>query len=151
MNPYGQYQQAYKRASVTTIDQGKLIVMLYDGAIKHTSIAIEKMKQKDIEGTHNNLIKAKNIITELMVSLNEEKGGQIAKNLKSLYNYMFGQLIEANINKNPEAAQTVIKLLKDLREAWVAIGSSQPTSMPTAPQSLGTGGPQQVKSIRLKG
>jgi flagellar secretion chaperone FliS len=149
MRPYGQYQQAYKRASVTTIDQNKLIVMLYDGAIKHITMGIQRMQSKDIEKTHHHLVKAKSIISELMSSLNEEKGGEIAQNLKSLYSYMFSQLIDANVNKTTEPAMTVLNLLKELREAWGAIGNSKGLQQGNQ-QSL-PGEPKTVKSINIKG
>ena len=126
MNTYGRYQTAYKRAAVNTLDQNKLIIMLYDAAIKNISQGIEKIKAGDIEKTHMHLVKGKTIISELMASLNLEKGGDIAKNLQSLYNFMFGQLIDANVKKDPEPALTVVDLLKQLRSAWVAIGQKNP-------------------------
>ncbi len=127
MNTYGNFQNAYKKASVNTLDQNKLIIMLYDGAIKNASFAIEYMKKNDVENTHNSLIKAKNIVTELMATLNMENGGDIAKNLQSLYSYMFGQLIEANMEKTSEPVIIVINLLKELRSAWTQISTNTQT------------------------
>ena len=98
MNSYTNQQNAYRKASVNTLDQNKLIVMLYDGAIKQAGFAVEHIKKNEIEKAHNALVKAKNIVSELMSSLNMEKGGEVAKNLKSLYAFMFSQLIEANMN-----------------------------------------------------
>ena len=63
MSNNGNYQNAYKKASVSTLDQNKLIIMLYDGAIKNASFAVEHMKSGEIEKVHNCLIKAKNIVT----------------------------------------------------------------------------------------
>ena len=128
MTAYGKYQNAYKRASVNTMDQNKLIIMLYDGAIKNINFALEQMRTGDVEKVHNHLVKSKNIIAELMASLNMEKGGDIAKNLRSLYSYMFGQLIEANMKKDSKPAQVVRNLLMELREAWIAIGKKGSTS-----------------------
>ena len=125
MSTYGNYQNAYKKASVNTLDQNKLIIMLYDGAIKNASFAVEHMKSEEIEKVHDCLIKTKNIVTELMATLNMDQGGDIAKNLQSLYNYMFSQLIEANMEKKPEPVIVVIDLLKELRAAWVQINSKK--------------------------
>ena len=74
-NPY----QQYKKNQIETADQGKLIVMLYDGAIKFISRAIELMDRKkvtgeDIETIHKNIIRTQDIITELMSSLNMDAG-----------------------------------------------------------------------------
>jgi flagellar protein FliS len=127
MSNNGNYQNAYKKASVNTLDQNKLIIMLYDGAIKNASFAVEHMKSGEIEKVHNCLIKAKNIVTELMATLNMEKGGDVAKNLQSLYSYMFSQLIEANMEKKTQPILVVIDLLKELRVAWVEINKKSKT------------------------
>ena len=121
MSTYSNYQNAYKKASVNTLDQNKLIIMLYDGAIKNANFAVEYMKSGEIEKVHDSLIKTKNIVTELLATLNMENGGEIAKNLKSLYSYMFSLLIEANMEKKSEPVLNVINLLKELRGAWVQI------------------------------
>ena len=123
MNTYGNYQNAYKKASVNTLDQNKLIIMLYDGAIKNATFAVEYMNSGDIEKVHNCLVKTKNIVTELMATLNMDNGGEIAKNLQSLYSYMFSQLIEANMEKKTEPVVIVIDLLKELRSAWFEINN----------------------------
>jgi flagellar protein FliS len=83
------------------------------------------MKSGQIEKVHDCLIKTKNIVTELMATLNMDRGGDIAKNLQSLYSYMFSQLIEANMNKKTEPVVIVIDLLKELRAAWTQINSKK--------------------------
>ena len=121
MSTYSNYQNAYKKASVNTLDQNKLIIMLYDGAIKNANFAVQYMESGEIEKVHDSLIKTKNIVTELLATLNMENGGEIAKNLKSLYSYMFSLLIEANMEKKSKPVLTVIDLLKELRGAWIQI------------------------------
>ena len=154
MNTYGNYQNAYKKASVNTLDQNKLIIMLYDGAIKNATFAIEHMKKNDVENTHNCLVKTKNIVTELMATLNMEQGGDIAKNLQSLYSYIFGQLIEANMEKTTEPVVIVVNLLKELRAAWTQISANSP-AQPQQSQISARGMQNQQgkaeKRINLKG
>ena len=146
MSSSSTYQNAYRRAAVGTMDQGKLIVMLYDGAIRHIKVALKHMAAGKIEEVHNSLVKSKNIVSELMVSLNMEKGGEIAKNLQSLYTYIFGQLIEANMHKKSEPAQEALALLQQLREAWIEVGQkSAPPQKPAAASA------DPVKRINLKG
>ena len=127
MSTYSNYQNAYKKASVNTLDQNKLIIMLYDGAIKNANFAVQYMESGEIEKVHDSLIKTKNIVTELLATLNMEQGGEIAKNLKSLYSYMFSQLIEANMEKKAQPIVVVIELLKELRVAWVEINKKSKT------------------------
>jgi len=121
MSTYSNYQNAYKKASVNTLDQNKLIIMLYDGAIKNANFAVQYMESGEIEKVHDSLIKTKNIVTELLATLNMDQGGEIAKNLKSLYSYMFSQLVEANMEKKSKPVLAVIDLLKELRGAWIQI------------------------------
>lgn len=154
MSTYGNYQNAYKKAAVNTLDQNKLIIMLYDGAIKNASFAVEHIKSGEIEKVHNCLIKTKNIVTELMATLNMEQGGDIAKNLQSLYSYMFSQLIEANMEKKTGPIIIVIDLLKELRAAWVQINKKNKSQTSNQNASQGTMQQNQEnaeKRIRLTG
>ncbi|TAL32948.1 MAG: flagellar export chaperone FliS [Spirochaetes bacterium] len=120
-NPYDQY----KRTEISTANQGKLIVMLYDGAIKFLNIAVENMNPRTYDVANNNIIKAQDIIAELIVSLNMEEGGEIAKNLLSLYVYFKKRLLEANIQKDAGMVAEVITHLKDLRESWDKISAKE--------------------------
>lgn len=123
-NPYNQYKQT----QITTANQGKLIVMLYDGAIKFLNIAVDNMSPKTYDVVNNNIIKAQDIITELLLSLNMDEGGEISQNLFNLYMYFKRQLLEANIKKDPEIINHVLKLLKELRDAWDQISANETRS-----------------------
>ncbi|NQU63889.1 MAG: flagellar export chaperone FliS [SAR324 cluster bacterium] len=118
MNPYTKSNQAYKKAAVTTKDQGTLILMLYDGTIRYLKTAINKINKEDLEGAHNAISKAKAIISELMTSLNMEQSGRMGASLKSLYVYMFNRLIDANIQKNATFIEEVCDLMSELRDGW---------------------------------
>lgn len=115
-NPANPYRQ-YLVNKVETASPLMLIIMLYDEAIKMCSLAVDDMGRNK-ESVHNKLIKAQKIITELTVSLNMDAGGDVAENLKALYVYLHMRLVEANIENNAVKAEEVLKILKDLREAW---------------------------------
>ncbi len=142
---YTRYSQAYKQTAVSTADQGRLIVMLYDGAIKFLTVAIEKLEASDAYGANSNLIKGKSIVAELLASLNMEKGGDIALNLQRLYTYIFNELIDANLNKDVARVERVIELLKELREGWKTI----PAAGKTAPEAGDS--PGSIKRINVQG
>ena len=108
----------YRKTEVTTADQGKLIIMMYDGAIKFIEIAKNKLKENDLAGKGIYISKAQGIISELMASLNMEGGGEIALSLEKLYAFMNRQLRIANVNKDLKPLDIVSKILKELRDAW---------------------------------
>jgi flagellar protein FliS len=112
-NPY----KTYLKNEIEGATKGKLILLLYDGAIKFLIFSKKAIEKQDIETAHNNIIKAENIIYELMSTLNME-AGEISENLLKMYDFMIWQLIEANKEKNKEKIDSVIRLLSTLREAW---------------------------------
>ncbi|MBN2401019.1 MAG: flagellar export chaperone FliS [Spirochaetes bacterium] len=120
-NPYNQYKQT----EINTANQGKLIVMLYDGAIKFLKTALENMNVKTYDVVNTNIIKAQDIITELLLSLNMKDGGEISSNLFNLYLYFKKRLLEANIQKNSGMIEEVLTHLNALRESWNKISSKE--------------------------
>ena len=118
----------YKETQITTANQGKLIVMLYDGAIKFLNIATENMRPKTYDVVNNNILKTQDILSELILSLNMKEGGEISNNLLSLYMYFKKKLLEANINKDPKILKDVIIHLKELRDAWEKISANEAKS-----------------------
>ena len=108
----------YKKTEVTTADQGKLILMMYDGAIKFIEIAKIKLKENDMAGKGVYISKAEGVISELMASLNIEGGGEIALSLEKLYAFINRQLRIANVNKDIKPLDISVKLLKTLKEGW---------------------------------
>ncbi len=108
----------YKNAHIETATPERLLVMLYDGAIKYLNLALKAVHSKDIEGVHRNLLKAQAIILELMSVLDMDVGGEMATQLYELYDYMYRQLIEANTRQEAKNIQEVIDLLTPMRSAW---------------------------------
>lgn len=113
--------ETYQNTAVTTQSKGRLIVMLYEGAIKFCKLAIPAMEAKDFETKGKYIAKAQDIIWELNSVLNMEAGGEIATNLRSLYLYMNRRLNEANVKLDVEICQEVISLLEELNRSWKAI------------------------------
>jgi flagellar protein FliS len=114
VNPY----QKYKTAQYSTASPEQLLLMLYEGAIKYARQAQKDMEERNVEAANNKLKKTEDIISELMVSLNMDEGGEIAQNLYNLYDYMNRRLIQANIRKDPGLVDEVINLLTSLKESW---------------------------------
>ncbi|MEK4055119.1 flagellar export chaperone FliS [Paenibacillus sp. FSL F4-0087] len=117
-SPYQKYQQTQAQ----TASKPKLLIMLYDGAIRFVNIGIEGVDEQNIEKANNNFCKAQAIINELIASLNFNYS--ISTDLLSIYEYMLNRLVEANIKKNKDIAMEVLEHLSELREAWVEVAKS---------------------------
>ena len=117
MNGFNVYQET----AISTQNRGRLIVMLYDGAVKFLRQAIEDIGRGDAAAKGRHISKAQDILFELNTVLDMEKGGQIAQNLRSLYNFMQRHLTQANIRKDPHMIREVIDLLEELNQSWRVI------------------------------
>ncbi len=129
MNNYMNYQ----KMQVTTSDRLKLVVMLYDGAISFLKTAIKYIEKNDMASKGIFISKAQDIIDELNNSLNIKDGGEIAVNLRKIYNFLYFYLVKANISKNKDMILEVISILNTLKEAWEEIskkGTEQSTNTP---------------------
>ena len=113
-NPYDKY----KTNSLQTVSPQRIVLMLYDATIKNINIAVKKIEEKDFVTSNKKIQKAQDIIMELMLSLDKEKGGEIATNLAALYDYWYRRLIEGNIKKDKETLLQVAAMVKDIRNSW---------------------------------
>ncbi len=128
---------AYKETNIKTASSGSLILMLYEEGIKQVNSAIEKMEvekipAREIESINNHIIKAQEIITELMASLDLDAGGEIAQNLLSIYSYFNQQLLQANIKKDYKLLLPVKDMMKELQLVWKEVVSAQPAQVTPA-------------------
>lgn len=115
-NHYGAKQ--YKQMAVTTASRGQVLIMLYEAAIRNVRVATMCIKKGDIAGRGMAIGKTHDIINELLNTLNFEVGGQIARDLERLYNFIAEQLLNANLEASTEKLGIVQKLLSTLLEGW---------------------------------
>lgn len=108
----------YQDNQILTAKKSKLILMMYDGAIRFARESINKIRSKDIAGRGAYIRKTQDIILELMNSLDMENGGEIAGNLSRLYLFMNRNLIMANVQGDEKYIEDIIKILMELRDAW---------------------------------
>ena len=125
------YAKVGIETGVSAASPHKLIVMLFEGAMVAVSAALQHMKTGNIPSKGQSISKAIMIIDGgLRASLDKKVGGDIAENLDALYAYMSQRLMMANLKNQPEILEEVHTLLKDLKSAWDAIGSSTQTAAP---------------------
>ena len=112
---------AYQNTAITTQSKGRLIVMLYDGAIKFMKLAIKEIESNNYEAKGQYINKAKDIINELNAVLDMSAGREMATNLRNLYCFMHHRLSEANKKCDPQMIRDCIKLMEELNQGWKAI------------------------------
>lgn len=138
MNNYG--QQQYKKVQVATVDRGRLIILLYEGAISFLNKAKACLEGEDIPTACTLVNKAQDILDELNASLNMDEGGEIAANLHKLYMFMGDQLVRAKVKGELEPLNEVISMLNTLNDAW-----RKAVSSPEAQEVLSRPAPKRAQ------
>ena len=115
------YHDQYRKNQISTSSQGRLILMMYEGAIKFTSLALDSMAKGDVANQGKYIQKAHDIVNELSLALDFKKGGDVAPRLESLYQFVLSQLTLANIKSDKKPLQAVLNTLTPLLEAWTQL------------------------------
>ena len=108
----------YQANQVSTISKTRLIILMYDGAIRFVKEAINKTNSKDIAGRGICIIKAQKIINELENSLDSNKGGDVAFHLQRAYRDIGKNLTSANVSGEVGPLRLALDSLTTLRDAW---------------------------------
>lgn len=112
----GEPYQAYRDTQVTTAAPGELLLLLYGGAIRFGTQAVQQLTEQKCEEAHKLLLKTQDLVAEMTAAL--DFNHELAHHLYLLYDYMTERLVEANLKKDPRPAAEAVALLRSLREAW---------------------------------
>jgi flagellar protein FliS len=107
---------AYNNSKLLTASPAELTLMLYDGAIKFTNIAIDAIAKNDIERAHNNIMKTEHIIQELQATLDHKY--QVAEDFNNVYVYLLDRLRQANLKKDSKILEEVLTHQRTMRDTW---------------------------------
>ncbi|HLV91435.1 MAG TPA: flagellar export chaperone FliS [Acidimicrobiia bacterium] len=112
----------YAQTEVSTVSPARLVLLMYDAVLSAVEIARTALtsERPDLGVVSQQLTRAQQLVTELEVALDHERGGQIAASLQSLYVYARQRLVDANLAKDHEPLDHVTRIIGDLREAWAA-------------------------------
>lgn len=110
---------AYAKNKIMTATPAELTLLLYEGAIKFCNIAIMGIEENNIQKAHDNIIKVRNIVQELQMSLDRQY--EVAKDFDNIYSYLLQRLLHANLRKDKEALEEVLQHLRTLRDTWKEI------------------------------
>jgi flagellar protein FliS len=108
----------YKKAAITTVSKGQVLILLYEGALQNVKGAIHAIETNNVQKKGICVGKIHDIINELVNTLDFKVGGQIAVDLDRLYTFMIEQLVRANIENSVEKLQSIERLLNTLLDGW---------------------------------
>lgn len=119
-----QARAAYQQSSVLTATPGQLVVMLYDGARRFLFQASSAMREGEVTVAHQRLRRAEDILSELLATLDHERGGDIASHLQGIYVFCLAELNKARVERDADKIDWVHRQLSELREAWAQIAGA---------------------------
>jgi flagellar protein FliS len=122
VNPYATAQRAYTESSVLTASPERLVVMLYDGAIRFLNQSAAAMREGQRDRSREKMRRAEAIVDELNVCL-DMSYGEIPQRLREIYMFCKRTLHTANVRAEPAGIEAVTRLLAELRESWDEIAA----------------------------
>lgn len=117
-NLRSQAQDAYRLNQIRTASREQLLLLTYDIGIRACGTAERAIEQSDVERVNEELKRAQLVLRELMVTLRPELVGEVGPSLMALYDFMHGQLVAANVNKDGGKVAAVRQMLEELRSTW---------------------------------
>jgi flagellar secretion chaperone FliS len=126
---YGRQAAQYREVEVGSASPGQLVVMVYDHLLRSLHRARVATTGGEIETCGDHLEKARNALGELIVTLDHERGGEIARNLAGLYGFFMGELLEVGLRPSVERLDRVIGMITQLRESFAAIATTAPAQV----------------------
>ncbi|MGO4888820.1 flagellar export chaperone FliS [Anaerobacillus sp. MEB173] len=112
-NPYA---AKYKQNTTATASPGELTLMLYNGCLKFIKLANTAIEKNDVEAKNTNIIKAQNIIRELMVTLKTDS--ELGQNMLRMYDFVLSRLIDANVKSDRAALAEAEQFVTEFRDTW---------------------------------
>ena len=143
------FSQQYREVRLSSLSPQETVLMLYDGAIQSLREAVKEIGEGNVVAKVRLLEKAAKILDYLQSCLNKEKGGEIAENLDSLYEYMLLRLTEANLHNEVPKLEETIRLLSTVREGWSGICAAARTAEGTTDESEPAKREKSTKNIRV--
>lgn len=138
-NLMGYRQQAYKKVHVETANPGRVLIQLYDAAIRFVEKAQVQIDAGQAGPKGESLRKAHAIIAEFINALDHKMSPQLCSNLEQIYGFMLEKIGEANVNMDSRALIPVLKHLREMRETWqIAVDQAQAENVPARSTGIGS-------------
>jgi flagellar secretion chaperone FliS len=134
---YGNALKSYQKTSIETADLLKLVILCYETAINDLEIARDYHERNCIDKGYDKIHHAQDIITELLLGLDYERGGEISVNLSKLYSFMLRELMGINSSQDTSIYGHIIKMLSELKEAWEHVRKTASETLSPIPMPEG--------------
>jgi flagellar protein FliS len=134
----------YHEASINTASSTRLVVMLYDGAIRFLQQSVHDIRKKDLEGKRKSVDRALAIMQQLRGSLNREQGAHIARELERLYDYIMTRISEGSRKLDARPLDEAVRLLRTLAQAWESVAEEELRKSAAATPTTPEGGRLQI-------
>lgn len=121
---YSAQATRYRETEVLTATPGQLVVLLYDHLLLSLRRARTAMEARDAERQGEWLEKSRNVLTELLVTLDRERGGEVAANLAALYSFLLGELVQVGVRADMARLDRVTHMIGELRDAFAQVSSA---------------------------
>ena len=128
----------YQTQQIMTASPAKLVAMLFDRAIGSLKEAIDAIGRDDIEARFTANKRATEIVYHLYMTLDLERGGEVAANLKRLYAFALRKLPDVDFRNDAQAAEDIIRLLEPLRRSWHELSQQNPPAAAQGTVAQGT-------------
>jgi flagellar protein FliS len=107
---------AYSNSKIMTANPAQLSLMLYEGAIKFTNIAIDAVEKKDYTKANTYIQKTERIIDEFRSTLDFKY--PVAQDFENVYKMISEKLLYANVKKDVDVLRSVLGYLRIMRDTW---------------------------------
>ena len=121
MNPQSQHAKNYFRTRVMTATREQLQMMLFDGAVRFATQARTALEKKDYEASYSALTRTQHIVSELLSTLDHKQDPELCAKLAGLYNYVFRNLVQANVSREVAPLDDALKILQYQRDTWALL------------------------------
>ena len=121
---YSRQATRYRETEVLTATPGQLVVLLYDHLLVSLRRARAAMEAGDAEQQGDQLEKSRNVLTELLVTLDRERGGEVAANLSALYSFLLGELVQVGVRGDVARLDRVTHMIGELRDAFAQLSAT---------------------------
>ena len=129
---YSKQATRYRETEVLTATPGQLVVLLYDHLLTSLRRARSAMEAREYEAQSEQLERSRNVLTELLVTLDQERGGEVAANLGALYSFLLGELVQLGVRADVTRLDRVTRMIGELRDAFAQVAN---TPVPAAARS----------------